>query len=269
MSLVYGMGLLAQRIVLSMFFHFISWNWIDQGLSLWTELARSARTCLTRCGSLTWMTSWRGTLSTVVFPRRGEQWGKNTHKTSWEIDDLGACSTYGWLVWLGDNLDFIPWNVRKWTVSKCYHHWQHGANIITQICDFTTWRSWDLHGILQSMLPGMWSPTACLVIVGWQSVSDTYDHLRISMHTYPNSADWVGNFSECKVELCMLSFLHSEILPGVDVHDAVCIVLRFCVQNVSALKLTHEAERRWVNWYEKFHSICIRLSSLVYSSLNN
>lgn len=31
-----------------------------------------------------------------------------------------------------------------------------------------------------------------------------------------------------------LEFSHSGILPGVDVHAAVCIVLRFCIQNVFA-----------------------------------
>ena len=31
-----------------------------------------------------------------------------------------------------------------------------------------------------------------------------------------------------------VEFSHSGILAGVDVHDAVCIVLRFCIQNVFA-----------------------------------
>lgn len=79
MSLVYSMGLRAQRIFLS----FFCWMyWIDKGLFLWKDLTRSARTCPTQCGTLTWMTSWRRTPSTVVFPRRGEKWGK-IHKTCW------------------------------------------------------------------------------------------------------------------------------------------------------------------------------------------
>ena len=197
-----------------MFFHFICWmHWIDTGLFLWKDLTRSARTCPTQCGTLTWMTSWRRTPSTVVFPRRGEKWGNEEtytrhvgHRWSWRLANFGCL-----VVWLGDSLDFVSWNMKKWTISRCYryHHCRSASNlrlypdmkVLGPARDTAEYAAWHVEPYSVPCHSGL--AKCCWYI---------YDDLRISMHMYTSSADWVGNCSQCKVELCMWSFHIPESL---------------------------------------------------------
>ena len=184
MSLVYSMGLRAQRIFLSFFSFYLLDVLNRQGAF---SMKRPDKICEDMPDTVR-HSYLNDKLEANTFdsriPKARRKMRKNTQDML-DINGLGA-----WLTlddWCGLVIAWILYheiwrNEQLADVTGTTIAVQHGANIITQISDCTlTWRSWDLHGILQSMLPGMWSPTACLVIVGWRNVADAYTMIYASL----------------------------------------------------------------------------------------
>lgn len=216
MSLVYGMGLRAHGIFLSCsFILFAGCIESTRGFfyeKTWQDLPGHAR------HSAALLLEWQaGGEHLRQSYSQGEE--KNEEKYTRHVGHWWSwrLANFGWLVWLGDSLDFVSWNMKKWTISRCYryHHCRsawcnyHNSNlrlypdmkVLGPARDTAEYAAWHVEPYSVPCHSGL--AKCCWYI---------YDDLRISMHMYTSSADWVGNCSQCKVELCMWSFHIPESL---------------------------------------------------------
>lgn len=154
--------------------------------------------------------------------------------------------------------------MRKWTISRCYWCKYHNSNlrlypdlkVLGPARDTAEYAAWHVEPY---SVPCHSRLAKCCWYI--------YDDLRISMRwlSWELLTVWgrivhvelfiFRNPSWCRRPWCGLhrfSVLHTK-----------------CVCRAEIFQLTHEAECRWVSWHEELRSISTRLSSLVYSSLNN